>query len=41
MGILAAQKIAGGLDTDLWKINSDTEYQEKMKIKDVFKSDKD
>ena len=40
MGILAAQKITRGLDTDLWKINSDKEYQEEVKIKNVFKSDK-
>ncbi|HOY30723.1 MAG TPA: FAD-dependent oxidoreductase [Bacteroidales bacterium] len=36
MGILAANKIAYGVDTDLWKINTDMEYQEEAKIKDVY-----
>ena len=36
MGILAADKITQGLDTDLWKINTDVEYQEEARIKDVL-----
>jgi protoporphyrinogen oxidase len=36
MGILAADKIMQGLDTDLWKINTDVEYQEEARIKDVL-----
>lgn len=36
MGILAAKKISEGLDIDLWKINTDTEYQEEARIKDVL-----
>ena len=36
MGILAADKITQGLDTDLWKINTDVEYQEDAMIKDVL-----
>jgi len=36
MGILAADKIIQGLDTDLWKINTDVEYQEEARIKDVL-----
>ena len=36
MGILAADKITQGLDVDLWKINTDVEYQEEAKIKDVL-----
>jgi protoporphyrinogen oxidase len=36
MGILAADKISQGLDTDLWKINTDVEYQEEARIKDVL-----
>ena len=36
MGILAADKITQGLDINLWKINTDVEYQEEMKIKDVL-----
>ncbi len=36
MGILAAQKIAEGKEIDLWKINTDSEYQEDSEIKDVL-----
>ena len=36
MGILAADKITQGLDVDLWKINTDVEYQEEARIKDVL-----
>ncbi len=36
MGILAADKITQGLNTDLWKINTDVEYQEEARIKDVL-----
>jgi protoporphyrinogen oxidase len=36
MGILAADKITQGLDTDLWQINTDVEYQEEARIKDVL-----
>ncbi len=36
MGILAAQKITENKDIDLWKINTDTEYQEEGEIKDVL-----
>jgi len=36
MGILAADKITRGLDTDLWKINTDVEYQEEARIRDVL-----
>ncbi len=36
MGLLAADKIADGKQVDLWKINTDTEYQEDGKIKDVL-----
>jgi len=36
MGILAAEKITRGLETDLWKINTDVEYQEEARIKDVL-----
>ena len=36
MGILAADKITQGLTTDLWKINTDVEYQEEARIKDVL-----
>ena len=36
MGILAADKITQGLDTNLWKINTDVEYQEEARIKDVL-----
>ena len=36
MGILAADKITQGLATDLWKINTDVEYQEEARIKDVL-----
>ncbi len=36
MGILAADKITQGLTTDLWKINTDVEYQEDARIKDVL-----
>lgn len=36
MGILAADKITQGLTIDLWKINTDVEYQEEARIKDVL-----
>ncbi|MFK8037959.1 MAG: FAD-dependent oxidoreductase [Crocinitomicaceae bacterium] len=36
MGLLAADKIADNKQIDLWKINTDTEYQEDGKIKDVL-----
>jgi protoporphyrinogen oxidase len=36
MGILAADKITQGLDTDLWLINTDVEYQEEARIRDVL-----
>ncbi len=36
MGILAADKITQGLDINLWKINTDVEYQEEARIKDVL-----
>ncbi|HKK64188.1 MAG TPA: FAD-dependent oxidoreductase [Bacteroidales bacterium] len=36
MGLLAADKIADNKQVDLWKINTDTEYQEEGKIKDVL-----
>ncbi len=36
MGILAAEKIGLKKDIDLWKINTDTEYQEEGRIKDVL-----
>ncbi len=36
MGILAADRISKGSSTDLWAINTDTEYQETGKIKDVL-----
>jgi protoporphyrinogen oxidase len=36
MGLLAAEKIINGIDIDLWQINTDIEYQEEGKIKDVL-----
>jgi hypothetical protein len=36
MGILAAEKIIQGKQIDLWAINTDIEYQEEGKIKDVL-----
>lgn len=36
MGLLAAEKIIDNSSVDLWKINTDTEYQEDGKIKDVL-----
>lgn len=36
MGILAAEKIASGKEVDLWSINTDTEYQEEGRIKDIL-----
>jgi protoporphyrinogen oxidase len=36
MGLLAAEKIIKGTDIDLWAINTDIEYQEEGKIKDVL-----
>ena len=38
MGLLAAEKIVNQKSIDLWQINTDTEYQEEGKIKDVFDS---
>ena len=37
MGIIAARKILGTSDADLWEINTDTEYQEDGKVKDVLR----
>ena len=36
MGILAAKKINNEENVDLWEINTDTEYQEGEKVKDVL-----
>ncbi|MGB1317730.1 MAG: FAD-dependent oxidoreductase, partial [Flavobacteriales bacterium] len=36
MGILAAEKVLGTSKVDLWSINTDTEYQEEGRIKDVL-----
>lgn len=36
MGLLAADKIINGTNIDLWEINTDAEYQEEGKIKDVL-----
>ncbi|GAA3632405.1 FAD-dependent oxidoreductase [Flavivirga jejuensis] len=36
MGLLAANKITNNSQVDLWQINTDTEYQEDGKIKDVL-----
>ena len=36
MGILAAERIFKGSDVDLWALNTDTEYQEEGRIKDVL-----
>jgi hypothetical protein len=36
MGLLAAQNIIENKNIDLWKINTDIEYQEEGKIKDVL-----
>ncbi len=36
MGLLAADKIINGTKIDLWEINTDIEYQEEGKIKDVL-----
>lgn len=36
MGILASKKILDNSKINLWKINTDTEYQEEGKIKDVL-----
>jgi protoporphyrinogen oxidase len=36
MGLLAAEKITGNNDVDLWDINTDTEYQEDGEIKDIL-----
>lgn len=36
MGLLAAEKIVNKKQIDLWQINTDTEYQEDGKIKDVL-----
>lgn len=36
MGLLAAQNLTGGEFTNLWDINTDTEYQEEGEIKEVL-----
>jgi protoporphyrinogen oxidase len=36
MGILAAEKISQDAEIDLWKVNTDIEYQETEKVKDVL-----
>ncbi len=36
MGILAAEKVTGEADVNLWRVNIDTEYQEEGRIKDVL-----
>ncbi|SEK91727.1 UDP-galactopyranose mutase [Aquimarina amphilecti] len=36
MGILAAENIINNTNVDLWKINTDTEYQEDGDVKDVL-----
>lgn len=36
MGILAAENILNNTNVDLWKINTDTEYQEDGAVKDVL-----
>lgn len=36
MGLMAAEKITNNNTIDLWSINTDTEYQEEGKIKDVL-----
>ncbi|WP_299605085.1 FAD-dependent oxidoreductase [uncultured Aquimarina sp.] len=36
MGILAAENIVNNTHVDLWKINTDTEYQEDGEVKDVL-----
>jgi protoporphyrinogen oxidase len=36
MGILAADKIADNREIDLWQINTDSDYQEEGKIKDIL-----
>ncbi len=36
MGVLAARKIVSNAAVNLWEINTDTEYQEEGKIKDVL-----
>ncbi len=36
MGILAADKIADNREIDLWQVNTDTDYQEEGKIKDIL-----
>lgn len=36
MGLMASEKIINNSLVDLWKINTDTEYQEEGKIKDVL-----
>lgn len=36
MGLLAAEKLVSGNNVNLWDINTDTEYQEEGKIKDVL-----
>lgn len=32
MGILAARQLATGVDQQLWKINTDVDYQKKTEI---------
>lgn len=36
MGVLAAENIINDTHIDLWKINTDTEYQEDGEVKDVL-----
>jgi protoporphyrinogen oxidase len=36
MGILAAEKISRNSEINLWEINTDTEYQETEKVKDIL-----
>ncbi|SMD37744.1 UDP-galactopyranose mutase [Reichenbachiella faecimaris] len=36
MGLLAAENILGNNSTNLWEINTDTEYQEEGEIKDIL-----
>lgn len=36
MGLLAAENIGNGSNTNLWEINTDTEYQEEGEVKDIL-----
>ncbi|WP_420581041.1 NAD(P)/FAD-dependent oxidoreductase [Reichenbachiella sp.] len=36
MGLLAAENISSGSNTNLWEINTDSEYQEEGEIKDIL-----